>query len=275
VGEVVESRGQSSEPLISYKVERYLKGTCFEPDLDVRHFAPSADSALLTTGSRVVVGAQLWFLETSEYALRCKAEQLGASAWTQALEDSIVRHVATAPRGPTLPGAASTRPDVKAVKLRRTCMEHLSQLGQIYLLLAQDNHAKAQKWSGPALWLSMRRNAAEIKRGEERVLLCPLDQAARPSSSDAERKAWDDVDLAHPASGLCSYAGRDFVNFPLNLKSSDKEPIGACLHHPGGVSFVFDGGDAQFLSLAELGLASDAEKIVGPDSKSPLLRKLR
>jgi hypothetical protein len=275
VGEVVESRGQSSEPLISYKVERYLKGTCFEPDLDVRHFAPPADSALLTTGSRVVVGAQLWLLETATYALRCKTEQLGASAWTQALEDSIVRHVATAPRGPTLPGAASARPDVKAMKQRLACMEHLSQLGQTYLMQAQESRAKAQKYSGPAMWLAMRKNAIDVRRGDEAVLLCPADPAAHAPQTDAERKAWDEVDLRSPAPGLCSYVGRDFAAFPIDPAGAAKEPIGACLHHTGGAVVVFESGDAQFVSIADLGLASDAEKTVGPDSKSPLLRKLR
>jgi len=157
---------------------------------------------------------------------------------------------------------------------RLTCEDNLSRLGTLYLDRAQENRAKTQTHSGSALWLSMRKGGEEVRRGEERVLLCPCDASVRPPRSKLDLTAWDDVDLARPKPGLCSYAGRDFVQFPIAPTSGD-EPIGACLRHAGGAVVVFDFGLVTFLSLEELGLSSDSEKTVGRDSKSPLLRKLR
>ncbi len=266
--------------MASFEVERYLKGACLESELDVLH-SPAERGAVATKtpvapapGERFIVGAQLQMQMPGpiNYELHCDAEQLAPVAWTQPLEDAVLRHVVDAPRGPTLPKASPARLERKR---RVECMNDLSQLTQIYLLCLMDDRAKAQKWSGAALWLSMRKGEGLIRRGEEHVLVCPADPAARPPASDAERKAWDDVDLAHPAAGLCSYAGRDFAKFPLDPKTREPQVIGACLHHKGGVMVAFADGQVQFMTFEELGLVSEAEKIVGPDSKSPLLRVLR
>jgi hypothetical protein len=263
----------------SFEVERYLKGACFEPELDLVHVSAERGAVATKTtaapapGERFIVGAQLLQMPgPMDYELHCDAEQLAPAAWTRPLEDAVLRHVVDAPRVPTLPKA---NPERLEQKRRMECMSDLSQLAQVYLLCLMDDRAKAQKWSGAALWLSMRKGERCIKRGEEHVLICPADPAAHPPTSDAERKAWDDVDLSRPAAGLCSYAGRDFAKFPLDPKVRTPQVIGACLHHKGGVMVAFDSGDIQFIFLEELGLASEAEKIVGPDSKSPLLRVLR
>ena len=156
---------------------------------------------------------------------------------------------------------------------RTTCLNNLSQLGQIYLIEAQMKPDEAAKFSGPAIWLSYRKDGSAIRRGDERVLVCPLDENIRLPESEADRSRWDGVDLAHVPRSLCSYAARDFNAFPLGADPSmEREPIGACLQHPGIAIIVFAGGDAQYLRLAELGLTSDDEKIVGPTSKSPMLR---
>src|SRR6185503_6806499 len=94
-------------------------------------------------------------------------------------------------------------------------------------------------------------------------------------TTDAERKLWDDVDLAHAPRALCSYAVRDFKRFPVDPVSTDPEVIAACIHHRRGAVVLYAGGDAQFVALAELGLSSDDDKTVGPDSKSPVLRVVR
>jgi hypothetical protein len=158
---------------------------------------------------------------------------------------------------------------------RTACLNNLSQLGQILLMEAQEHPGELPKYSGPALFLSWRKDRSEIRRGDERALICPEDDLAHVPETDAEKRAWDDVDLAHPPRSLCSYAVRDFERFPIDPKSGMPQPIAACLHHKGIVVFVDAAGDAQFVKLDELGLASDDEKIVGPGSKSPLLRVLR
>lgn len=158
---------------------------------------------------------------------------------------------------------------------RASCMNNLSQLGQIFLMWRQAHPDATVPFNGTALWLSYRKDRSEIRRGDERVLICPKDDDASVPETDAERQAWDDVDLAHPSGALCSYASRDFERFPLGPHPADKEPIGACLHHKGIAIVVFRYGDAQKMTLEELGLASDDEKIVGPESKSPVLRVLK
>jgi hypothetical protein len=272
--EPASAAGGESKQSVAYKVERYLKGTCFEKPIVVEHVGAALDAATVAPGGRVVVGVQLVPRDGATYALGCTREQLAPVAWTKQVEDAVAHYVSIAPSVAVAPGPPS-KIELKQRQLR--CMNNLAQLDQCWLIMAQENISKAQKYSGQALWLSMRKNQLMIQRGNERVLLCPSDSAAQSPKTDAEMKRWDDVDLSksdQPA-GLCSYAGRDFVNFPIDVASKEKEPIGACLHHPGGAIVAFEGGDVQFLTLAELGLASEDEKKVGPDSKSPLLRKLR
>lgn len=160
-------------------------------------------------------------------------------------------------------------------KQRAICLGRLSQLGLVFLMHSSAAPDKAPPHSGPALFLSWRKDRSEIARGYEKVLICPLDDLADVPETDAEKRAWDDVDLAHPPRSLCSYAVRDFERFPLESKDAAPHPIAACLHHPGIAIVGFDSGEARPVKLDELGLASDDEKIVGPSSKSPLLRVLR
>jgi hypothetical protein len=263
---------------VAYKVGRVLKGTCFEPRLTVEHVVQNhadpkgagLDPALFSPGKRVVVGVQLCTREPPSYTLQCTSKHFGPVAWTQTVEDAVGAHVLE-----SLGFPAAVISKAMAAQHRQTCVNNLNALGQCWLMMAQENRARAQKCSGPALWLALRKNQDMIERGRERVLLCPDDPSARPATSDEERKAWDDVDLTQPLLGLCSYCGRDFVRFPIKEESVDKEPIGACLHHEDGAVIVFADSEAKFMTLEELGLATDADLKVGPDSKSPLLRKLR
>ncbi len=166
-------------------------------------------------------------------------------------------------------------PKMKVQQQRTVCLNNLSQLGQIYLMQSQFAPRGSRKHSGPALLLSYRKDGSEIFRGDEKVLLCPADEKARHPETESDRQAWDDVDLAHAPRSLCSYAARDFDAFPLDPQSETSQPIAACLHHEGIVVFVFEAGDAQYMSLDEMGIASESEKIVGPEAVSPLLRVLR
>jgi len=154
-----------------------------------------------------------------------------------------------------------------------SCMNNLSQLGQIYVAHAIKDREAARPRSGPALWLGW--YGADVRRGDERVFLCRSDPLVYLPDTEEQRARYKNVDLAHVPRSLCSYAGRDFERFPIDEKSMEKRPIGACLSHKRGAVVVFDGGDAQFMSLEELAISSDDDKIVGPESKSPILRVLR
>lgn len=156
-----------------------------------------------------------------------------------------------------------------------SCMNNLSQLAQVFLMRSADHPDEPVPFGGSALWLSYRKDHSDIKRGYERVLLCPNDDDAKYPETEDDKRAWDDVDLAHPSPHLCSYAARDFERCPLPAKSPAREAVGACLHHEGFAIVAFSEGDVQKMTLEELGLASDDEMVVGPESKSPLLRLLK
>jgi prepilin-type N-terminal cleavage/methylation domain-containing protein len=174
-------------------------------------------------------------------------------------------------------------PKMQETQRQTSCMNNLSQLGQVYLMQAQDNRGKAQKYSGVALWLSYRKNASEIKRGDERVLLCPGDVIPMPETED-DKKKWDNADLDNPPGDLCSYAARDFKAHPMNIESPDKEiigsdregPDGRTNHHKGVIVCVFEAGDAQKVTREELGLSSDTTQgiVIGPEAEAKMLQKV-
>ena len=120
----------------------------------------------------------------------------------------------------------------------------------------------------------MRQNEVDAKSRDVRLLLCPADTSVCAPATFADGYVWDSVDLEHPGTGLCSYAGRDFVRCPIQQPDT-REVVGACLHHPGGALVARADGTVEFLTLKDLCIASDADKSVGPDSKSPVLRVLR
>lgn len=165
-------------------------------------------------------------------------------------------------------------PRMQETRNKITCMSNLSELSQRHLMASMEDPRQAVRWSGSALWLAQRRGGVRVRRGEEKLLLCPGDDLARPPQSESDRAEWDSVDLKLPPRHLCSYAGRDFAAFPIDPDDGEKHPIGACVHHRGGAVIAFDAGDVLFFSRADLGIAPDAEITFGPDSASPLLRTL-
>lgn len=159
-------------------------------------------------------------------------------------------------------------PKMQETARKTTCMSNLMELSHAYIEDAMENGTKARRWSGSAMWLSRRHRVGESR------LLCAGDEAVRLPESDADRSAWDAVDLANPARELCSYAGRDFANFPIDPEICDKQPIGACVHHRNGAVVAFDEGDVRFMTREDLGISEDDEIRCGPESASPILRKL-
>ena len=157
-----------------------------------------------------------------------------------------------------------------------SCMNNLSQLGQIFLMDVQDKrldptlHGSAQilSWGG-------------VRHGDERVYFCPEDDRAVPETPE-ERRAFHPADAAalRRAVGLGSYAVRDFERFPLDPKSTEKQIIlcdrlgddGRAVRHEDVIIAVFADGDAQKLTRDDLGIGPDDPIVVGPESPSPVLR---
>ena len=153
------------------------------------------------------------------------------------------------------------------------CHSNLSGLAAVYVSAAQENRAEADRWSGSALWLAMRKEGL-VGRGQESALLCPGDGSVDRPPSPGQIPAWDRVDLDAPPRELCSYAGRDFANFPLDDSAGLPQAIGACIHHRGVAIVAFDDGSVRAMGREELGLAPDDDIVCGPESKSSLLNKL-
>jgi hypothetical protein len=164
----------------------------------------------------------------------------------------------------------------RAARQRRvTCLDNLSQLGQMFLVRSVEAEVSQHGISSASLWETLAGDASGLRRSRERLLVCPEDTEIRLPKTEAEIKAAGDIDLAHPPRSRCSYVSRDFAKFPLKAGSKEPEAVAACLHHDGIVIVAWSDGSAQFLKLAELGLDSEEEKVAGPASKAPLLRPLR
>jgi prepilin-type N-terminal cleavage/methylation domain-containing protein len=172
-------------------------------------------------------------------------------------------------------------PKMQENQKKLSCQNNLSQLGQIYAMEAMENKGKAQKYSGVALWLSYRKDAKQIRRGDERALICPGDNIAPPDTED-DKKKWDNVNLQNPATDLCSYAARDFVNHPIGAEDKDKQIIGTdrqganqrTMHHKDAIIVVYDSGDCSPLNREALGIDSESPIDIGPDAKNDHLRKI-
>jgi prepilin-type N-terminal cleavage/methylation domain-containing protein len=173
-------------------------------------------------------------------------------------------------------------PKMQEQQRRTGCLNNLSQLGQVFLMEKQENPAKAMKYSGVALWLSYRKNASSIKRGEEKSLWCPGDNGVVLPETEDDKKKWDNVDLDNPSDDLCSYAARDFKNYPLNVEAKDKQiigsdrqgPNGRTMHHQDVIVCVFEGGDAQFMKRAELGVNTENPIVIGPEAENAMLKQV-
>ena len=178
-----------------------------------------------------------------------------------------------------LAAAASIMIPIGIENSRKTaCSKHLKELGGAYLVrkLAQPG---APAHSGSALLLSWRKEREIVREGQEELLLCPGDPHAVYPRNDADRARWDDVDLSDPSDDLCSYAVRDFRQFPLE-KGSGKIEIIACdrhgvdgvtAHHDGGLNVLYDDGSTKFLDRVALGLDAKESIVVGPDTDHSLL----
>jgi hypothetical protein len=167
-------------------------------------------------------------------------------------------------------------------KGRETCMQNLRTLGASFRAQWEENQPRAQRYSGVSMFLAWRKAGVVVKRGDENVLRCPGDPHLR-ALDDAARKAYDGADLDDPPDDLCSYAGRDFKCYPVNVEGNRGEEILACCrqgrdgrtpHHAEGVVVLFMNGDVRFLGPEEAGYGPDEAIVVGRESKNRMLAKV-
>lgn len=152
------------------------------------------------------------------------------------------------------------------------CCTHLRQLAALFIT-EQIERPGRPRYDGSALLLHYRRKGL-IQSGDEEVLLCDSDPLALRPGGEVESPAWDDVDLAAPPRGLCSYPFRAFSTHPLRREATEPQAIGCCPHHEEGAIVLFEDGSVRVFSHAALGLEPGAAIQVGPDSPAELLRPL-
>jgi prepilin-type N-terminal cleavage/methylation domain-containing protein len=173
-------------------------------------------------------------------------------------------------------------PKMQETAAQTTCMSNLNELGHVYISKSMESKPAAQRYSGVALWLSYRKTGSEVRRGQEKALMCPGDPSFKLPQNEEDWKQWDNVDLENPSDDLCSYAARDFKAYPINVESPEKEIIGCdrqgsngrTQHHRGVIICTFNEGDAQKMSREELGITADADIVIGPEAQANMLKKV-
>jgi prepilin-type N-terminal cleavage/methylation domain-containing protein len=164
-----------------------------------------------------------------------------------------------------------------------TCRNNLRQLGNTYQGYAIDISKPVRPpHSGVAMWLYYRTVKNDIREGAEAVLFCPGDPSAQvPTGPDASAR-YDDIDLRNPPHDLCSFAARDFLNYPIRPGAKSIQIIGCdrngldgrTLHHEDGVNIVFDDSSVAYYDREMLGISRGADVVVGPDSDQALLKQV-
>lgn len=167
---------------------------------------------------------------------------------------------------------------------RSTSTNNLKQLYTLYTAEKMERQTARPRWDGGTLWLSYRKKNL-IKNGQEEVLMCPGDRSFLPIETPEDRAAYDEINLENPSSkakNMVSYAARNFTAYPLKAESKTLQIIGGLRqggdgrtqHFDGGTILVFEDGAVRWQSREDLGLAGDADIVIGEESDHDLLKKI-
>ena len=158
--------------------------------------------------------------------------------------------------------------------------EVCQQLGGIYTSESMEKPGLPPH-VGASLWLYYRQKHF-IQKTREEVLTCPGDNTVRIPANEQDSAIYDELNLADPPLEVCSYMGRDFVNFPLSNEAEAAQIIGCdrngtdnqTPHHRDGLNILYDDGAVQFKDREFLGLTPDDPIVVGPNSDVEILRQV-
>ena len=175
---------------------------------------------------------------------------------------------------------AAVIPQAQQANRKVQCANNLKNIGG---MLVQRMTGKGLGTKGGAAMLLNTYKLGMIRKGDEKVFLCPGDIIIRGQNlDDADfRKMYDTIDLNNIDPLMISYAGRNRKTHPLRPDSREKQAWacdcqggdGRSGHHHAGLNVLYDDGSAVFLDTEYLGIGPDDPIVVGPDSTIEVLKQ--
>jgi prepilin-type N-terminal cleavage/methylation domain-containing protein len=175
---------------------------------------------------------------------------------------------------------AAVIPKAAAANRKVNCANNLRQIGG---MLVERQTGKGLGTRGGAAMLLQTYTLGMIRKGDEKVFLCPGDIIIRGQNIDDQdfRKRYESIDLNQIDPLVISYAGRNRKMHPLRPDSREKQgwavdcqgPDGMQGHHQAGLNILYDDGSVVFLDNEALNVGIDDKIVVGPDSNIEELKK--
>lgn len=178
---------------------------------------------------------------------------------------------------------AAVIPKATAANRKTQCANNMRQIGGVLMERAV---SKGRLGRGGSAMLLQAYTLGLIRKGDERVFLCPGDIMTRQQNLDDPefRKRYEaltpaSLDKVDPL--LISYAGRNHKLHPIRPDSREKQgwavdcqgDDGRTGHHQGGVNILYDDASVVFLDFEALGVGIDDPIVVGVDSTIEELKK--
>lgn len=175
---------------------------------------------------------------------------------------------------------AAVIPRVQAANRKVQCQNNLKNIGS---MLVERATAKGLGTHGGSAMLLQVYTLGLIRKGDEKVFLCPGDVMSRGQNIDDPdfKKRYETIDLNHPDLLLISYAGRNRKLYPIRPDAREKQAWacdcqgddGQTGHHQGGLNVVYDDASVVFMDHEALGLGVDDKIVIGPDSTNEILKQ--
>ena len=175
---------------------------------------------------------------------------------------------------------AAVIPQAQQANRKVQCANNLRNIGG---MLVQRMTGKGLGIKGGAAMLLNVYKLGMIKRGDEKVFICPGDAITRGQNLDDPefRKLYDSIDLNNIDPMMISYAGRNRKTHPLKADSRDKQAWacdcqgadGRQGHHHAGLNVLYEDGSTVFQDTEFLGVGPDDPIVVGPDSTIEFLKQ--
>ena len=176
---------------------------------------------------------------------------------------------------------AAVIPKAAAANRKVQCANNLKNIGSILQERAVSKGLGSR--GGAAMLLQTYTLGLGIRKGDEKVFLCPGDILSRGQNLDDPefRKRYDSIDLNKVDGQLISYAGRNRKIHPLRPDKNEKQgwavdcqgDTGDIGHHQGGVNILYDDSSVVFLDTEALGVGVEDVIKVGPESTIEELKK--